>query len=119
MLKATFYIQRTEGGSSSDDIVRMYEDEHELIRIVYSSPEFGGKKGRKMYVSMTKAIDYLGDLMKSLTYDNQPFEFFQVSTAIHPSVLYHISDLETPEVRHIIQDMTEMTLRQSLVATNA
>lgn len=119
MLKATFYIQRSEGGSASDDVIRMYEDDHELIRIVYSSPEFGAKKGRKMYVTMTKAIDYIGDLMKSLRYDTQPFEYFQVSTAVHPSVLYHVSDLDDCEVRHLIQDMTEMALRQSLVATNA
>jgi hypothetical protein len=116
MLKSTFFIQRSSGG---DDIIRMFEEEHEMVRIVYTSPEFHKKKGREMFVTMSKAVDYIGDLMKSLRYDTQPFEYFQVTTAIHPSVVYHVSDLDNFEVRHLIQDMTEMALRQSVVPTNA
>jgi hypothetical protein len=117
MLKATFFIQREGGGK--DDIIRMYEDEHELIRIVYTCPEFSTRKSREMHVTMSKAVDYIGDLMKSLWYDTLPFAYFQVSTMVHPSVVYRVSDLNDYEVRHLIQDMTEMALRQSLVATNA
>ena len=118
MLKATLYIQRTNAPSAdSDDIIRLYEDDdiREMIRIVYSTPEL--RKGTAMYVPAPKAMLYISDLLKTLRHDSQPFEYVQVTTAVHPSILYHVSDMDNYEVRHLIEDTVEVALRQSVFRT--
>lgn len=118
MLKATLYIQRSNAPSvDSDDIIRLYEDDdiREMVRIVYSTPEL--RKGTAMYVPAPRAMAYISDLLKTLRHDSQPFEYVQVTTAIHPSILYHVSDMDNYEVRHLIEDTVEVALRQSVFRT--
>ena len=115
MLKATLYIQRTTSRSSEDDdIIRMYDDDEyrDMIRIVYSTPEL--KKGFEFYMTVPQTLQYLSDTLKTLSHDAQPFEHVQVSTSLHPSVLYHVSDLDCCQTRHLIEDTVETALRRPL-----
>lgn len=111
MLKSTFYIQRKEGRSSNDDVIRIYENQRypELYQIVYSTPEW--KKEVRFHMGRHLVGNYINDLLKSLNYDTDPFEYIQVSTSIHPSIMYHISDLENSDVRHLIEDMVATAIR--------
>jgi hypothetical protein len=115
MLKATLYIQRSTGRSSAeDDVIHMYDDDEyrDMIRITYSTPEL--KKASEFYMTVPQTLQYLGDTLKTLTHDAQPFEHVQVSTSLHPSVLYHVSDLDCCQVRHLIEDTVETALRRPL-----
>jgi hypothetical protein len=112
MLKATLYIQRTNGPSSADDVIHMYDDDEfrDMVRIVYSTPEW--KKSSEFYLPIPKTLDYIHTTLKTLTHDSQPFEYVQVSTTIHPSVLYHVSDLDDGDVRYLIEETIETALRR-------
>jgi len=113
MLKATLFIQRT-ARQSEDDVIRMYADRshRDMIRIVYSTPELN--KDSVVYLPISKAVLYVHDILKSFRYDTRPFEHVQVSTQIHPSVLYHVADLESQEVRDLIEYTVETALRQEI-----
>jgi len=118
MLKATLYVQRTNAPSvDNDDIIRLYDDDEnrDMVRVVYSTPEL--RKGTAIYVPAPKAMAYIGDLLKTLRHDSQPFEYVQVTTAIHPSILYHVSEMDSCEVRHLIEDTVEMALRSTVFRT--
>jgi hypothetical protein len=111
MLKATLYLQRKAGVPGTDDVLRIYEDDEyvEMYRLVYETPEL--KRVQQFYMSRHLVCDYLSDFLTSLRFDSDPFEHVQVSTAIHPSILYHISDLDNCRVRHLVEDTILMAMR--------
>ena len=111
MLAATLYVQRNPDRSSEDDIIRMYESDGmtDVHLVEYSTPET--KKSSRFYMSRKVLLDYVSDILKSLRHDTVPFECVQVTTAIHPSVVYHVADLDDPEVRHIIEDTVYNAIR--------
>ena len=111
MLKVTFYIQRKNSYSEDDDIVQIYDVDSgvDLYRLVYSTPE--AKKSTQFHMTRSVATQYVVDLLQSLKFDSDPFEYFQVTTAIHPSIQYHISDLDNPAVRVLIEEMVYTTLK--------
>ena len=115
MLKVTLNIQRANGPSSTDDVIHMYDDDEfrDMVRIVYSTPEW--KKSSEFYLPISKAVDYIHSTLKTLTHDSQPFEYVQVSTSIHPSVLYHVADLDDCEVRYLIEETVESVLRRPVL----
>ena len=116
MLKVTLFLQRNTG-SENDDVIRMYEDdEHrDMIRVVYSTPEL--KRDSTFYLPTTKAMVYVSDLLKTLYHDSQPFESIQVSSSLHPSILYDVVDLGCCGVRHLIEDTVEAALHQAVFRT--
>ena len=118
MLKTTIYIQRRDGkGEEDDDIIRIYDDDEyrDTVRAVYSTPEL--KKNATFYFTIPHAIAYINDLLKTLRHDSSPFEHVQVTTAIHPSILYHVSDLDSSEIRYLIEDTIEVALRRPVFRT--
>lgn len=117
MLKATLFIQRKNGEREADDTIKIYDDKmmHDMVQIVYTTPDLD--KGKKIFLPISKAIVYINDVLKSFEYDSDPFEYVQLSTAIHPSVLFHTSELEDRETRYLIQDMMEMAIRQPVYNT--
>jgi hypothetical protein len=112
MLKVTLHIQRPNGPSTADDVIYMYDDDEfrDMVRIVYSTPDW--KKSSEFFLPITKAVDYIRTTLKTLTHDSQPFEYVQVTTSIHPIVLYHVSDLDDGDVRYLIEDTIEAALRR-------
>ena len=104
--KVSLFIQKRNTTSSEDDIISIFEspDYSEMYRIVYKPGEFKDKRNQ-FYLSRHLLQDYISDVLKSLNSDSDPFEYIQVSTAQHPSVLYHIGDLQRTETRHLIEDM--------------
>jgi hypothetical protein len=114
MLKATLYIQRTNAPASDDDIIQMFDDDEyrDMVRITYSTPEL--RKCSEFYLTVPQTLQYVSDTLKTLRHDAQPFEHVQVSTLLHPSVLYHVADLDCCEVRHLIEDTLETALRRPI-----
>jgi len=115
MLKATIYIQRkNSSGAETDDKILFYDDSdyHEMVRVVYSSPEL--RKDNAFYLTVPRAMGYLDDVLKTFRHDADPFEYVQVSTQIHPSVLYHVADLDCCSVRHLIVDTVEAAVTRPL-----
>lgn len=115
MLKVTLFIQRSDGHSQADDdIIRIFDDEscRDTFRVVFSTPEL--KKDTIFYASISKATTYISDMLKTLRHDTAPFEYVQVTTSIHPSVLYHVADLDNPEIRYLIEETIDLALRSPI-----
>lgn len=112
MLKATLYIHRKDGRRATDDTIKIYDDKmgYDMVQVVYTTPDL--ENGKRVILPIAKALVYINDVLKSFQYDSDPFEYVQLATAIHPSVLFHTSELEDRETRYLIQDMMEMAIRQ-------
>jgi hypothetical protein len=118
MLKVTLFIQRTGGHTvESDDTIQIFEDEthQDMVRVVYSTSEL--KKNATFSLPVSKAMLYIRDTLKSLRHDSMPFEYVQVTTRIHPSVLYHVSDLDDDDIRYLIEDTVESAIRLQVSLT--
>lgn len=105
MLKVKLFFTRRNG---ADDIVQLYDDEEyfEMVRIVYT-PGDHTKTSNEFWLTRRDTFSYVSSILKSLESDNDPFEYIQVQTAIHPSVMYPVSEMEETSTRHLIEDMIQ------------
>ena len=111
--RVTLYVQRDTNApdSSNDDVIRVYEDDdyRDMYRLVYTAPDM--QKDSTFYMTKSRVLTYVSDLLKTLSHDLVPFESIQVTTLIAPSVIYHVADLDRPEIRHLIEDSIDTALR--------
>lgn len=105
MLKVKLYFTRRNG---PDDIIQLYDDEEyfEMVKIIYT-PGDHTKTSNAFWLTRRDTFSYLSSILKSLQSDNDPFEFVQVQTAIHPSVMYPVSEFEESRARWLIEDMIQ------------
>ncbi len=110
MYRASVYFTRKDMNSYSDDriIVTARNDSRDLFDVKYDTPDL---KNRKFTTSCSGVLQYVGDILNSMQHDMDPFEHIQVNTAVHPSVMYHVADMDDSEVRNLILDMMRDALR--------
>lgn len=110
--KVSLYIQKSRETPNDDDVISIYEtpDYSEMFRVVFKPGEYKERRNQ-FYMSRHVLQDYISDTLKSLNADSDPFEYVQVTTTHHPSVLYHVSDLENTQTRHMIEDMIMTAVR--------
>ena len=113
MYTATLHLTRTGKTSSEDDriIIQHNATYPNLFDVTYSTPEL--KMARRFTVDETKVMDFLSDILESLPYDHEPFEEVQVSTAIHPNILYAVANIGM-HVRGIILNSIRFALRADI-----
>lgn len=111
MIRTTIYLTQRGAGQSHDDVIHIStnDDSRELFDVVYKTPEL--RKAKKFSATESVVLDYVADILRALGNDMDPFENFQLTTAIHPSIFYHVSDLELPSVRGDILAMIRTSLR--------
>lgn len=111
MFKVRFIVTRKQGGISNDDkiLVETYQNEHDLLKVTYSTPDY--RQNKTFLASQSRVLDYLEDVLYSLSRDTDPFSHFQLSTIVHPSVIYHVADLYDKDIRDVIMNMTRDSLR--------
>lgn len=110
MIKAEIFLTRP-GGGSGDDIIKISEcsASHHLFGVTYRAPDYANRK--RFVLSESRVIDYVEDILRSLQHDSDPFEFVQISTPIHPSILYHVSDMDNSATRDLVITMIRMAMR--------
>lgn len=103
MLKAKLFFTRRNG---PDDIIQFYDDEEyfEMVRVVYTPGEHT-KKSNEFWLTRRDTFSYVSTVLKSLESDNDPFEYVQLQTAIHPSIMYPVSEFENTYTRWLVEDM--------------
>lgn len=114
MYATRILFTRRDLGESSDDaiLVTADPDTPDIFEVVYRTPEV--KMDRKFFASYSGVLDYIEDTLTSMRHDMDPFENIQVLTAIHPSVLYHVSDMDESVTRDLIIKMIGDSLRRSV-----
>ncbi len=112
MLKAIVHFVTKD---NRDDILRIFDDDtHEdMYRVVYKPHDIPSGVN-EMYLSYPDLQDYFSTILKSLENDTEPFEYIQIMTPIHPSVMYHTSELEDREVRWRVEDMVFLACRKAI-----
>ena len=115
MLRCRLFIVKDLDNRKLDDTLVIYdvEENPDMFRIVYHSSDYS-RKQTQFHLSRSTTLNYIEDLLRSLKYDTEPFEYVQVSTEIHPSVLYHMMDLEKLAVRNLITDMIHTALKYKI-----
>ncbi len=62
-----------------------------------------------------KCTAYVHQMLRSLQTDSDPFEFFQVSSKIGPSVIYSIDELGSPRTRAFVEESIMFALTSGVV----
>ena len=111
MVSFTLLFTRKDKGSAHDDkiIVSRHEECSDIFDVVYRSPEL--RSDRKFIASFSGVLSYVEDVLTSMRHDIEPFENIQMMTVIHPSVLYHVSDMDESMVRDLILNMARDSMR--------
>jgi hypothetical protein len=109
MLKASLYFTRSGRGRAHDDVIHISENEssRELFDIVYKTPELRRSKRFTMPEKDVKA--YLSNLIRMMSHDSDPFENLQLTTAIQPSIFFHMADAQ--ENVYVLLEMISTALR--------
>lgn len=111
MHRATLLLTRKGLNSSHDDTINIdrSEDSMGMFKVTY---KYEGSPNTRTFVACEmNVLQYVEDILTSLSYDVDPFHHIQVDTAIHPSVMYHHLDLEMSCVRDRILNQIENALR--------
>lgn len=112
MIKAKLFFTRT---GREDDIIQVFDDDEyiEMVRIVYTPGEYT-KASNEFFLTRRDAMTYLSNILKSMTSDTDPFEFVELQTAMHPSVMYPIGELEETRTRWLLEDMIDQAIRTNI-----
>jgi hypothetical protein len=109
MQKVKLYFTRRNG---SDDIIQMYDDEThvDMVRLVYT-PGDHTKRSHEFHLTSRDVLSYVGNILKAMNNDVDPFEFVQIQTAIHPSIMFSAMDVGCRRVQDVLDDMIFQAIR--------
>ena len=109
MQKVKLFFTRRRG---ADDIVQMYDDEThvDMVRVVYT-PGDHTKKSNVFYLTTRDVLSYVDNILKAMDHDTDPFEYMQIQTAIHPSIMFSAMDLSSRRVQDLVDDMIFQAIR--------
>jgi hypothetical protein len=109
MLKVKLFFTRRNG---ADDILQMYDDEThvDMVRLVYT-PGDHTKKSNVFHLTTKDVLSYVGNIFSAMDHDTDPFEFMQIQTAIHPSIMFSAMDLSSRRVQDTLDDMIFQAIR--------
>jgi hypothetical protein len=109
MQKVKLYFTRRNG---SDDIIQMYDDEThvDMVRLVYT-PGDHTKRSHEFHLTSRDVLSYVGNILKAMNNDVDPFEFVQIQTAIHPSIMFSAMDVGCRRIQDVLDDMIFQAIR--------
>ncbi len=109
MQKVKLFFTRRHG---ADDIIQIYDDESyvDMVRLVYT-PGDHTKKSNVFYMTTRDVLSYVGNIFRSMSHDVDPFEYLQIQTAIHPSIMFSAMDLSSHRVQDLLDDMIFQAMR--------
>ena len=106
----TLFLTRNDA-VRNDDVIHFdtVEDLSDFVRVTTKYAPVGTSAGkgfdRSFVLSRSGAVDYVNAVVRSLIMDVDPFKNLQVCSAIFPSVIYAVEDLEDHTVFSSIQDI--------------
>jgi hypothetical protein len=109
MLKVKLFFTRRNG---DDDIVQMYDDEThvDMVRVVYT-PGDHTKKSNVFHLTTRDVLSYVDNILRAMGNDVDPFEFVQIQTAIHPSIMFSAMDVHSRRIQDTLDDMIFQAIR--------
>lgn len=101
-------------GEVRDEMIHIVDAEHDFLVVLAPNDV---DRTYKFHLSRSSVMDYVHDLLRSLSADHDPFDTFQVTTAIHPAILFHVLDID--KNAHLIKDMIYMALNTRITTSRA
>lgn len=95
---ATVFIQKT--GNKDDVIDILSTNVVGMYKLVYTPGD--GKFKYRFSMIHGRVMDYMTNMLRTLSADIEPFDYIQIATHIGPSVMYNIADLDDREIRNDI-----------------
>lgn len=108
------FLRKQSSPASEDDILNVVEDTTSDTYYRLTFRPWDLKKAAEFYLDTEDTLDYIRTLLRTLTYDTTPFEEIQVDTVIHPSILYHVSDLDNYDIRRDVMNTIGDALRHDV-----
>jgi hypothetical protein len=104
------YADRKE----KDDILRVFRStfDTDYFNVTFTTTGHGGdSRAYSTYMTESRLLRHIDTIMDSLRLDQVPFEEVQVTTPIHPIVMYHVSQLDNLDVLRTIGETAAAALR--------
>lgn len=117
MQRAALLFTRKGKGPRHDDriLIHSIPECAEAYKVTYRTPEL--TRNKVFTTSYHGVMQYVEDVLYSMSHDLDAFEFIQVYTAIHPSVLYCPGDMADNDIRRLILNMIRDGLRHDISRT--
>lgn len=97
-----------------DDILRVYRStfDNDYFKVTFTGNEgTADAKSYSTYMSESRLLRHIDTILDTLRLDHVPFEEVQVTTPIHPIVMYHVSQLDNLDVLRAIGEAAATALR--------
>jgi hypothetical protein len=116
MMLLSIQITRDDENESRDDIIRIrtVEDMPDIVSVKAKFRNNAEDVENQFYLPRGAAIDYVNTLIGSIQCDNEPFDSVQLNSAMFPSVMYRVSDLNEDSVRSSIQNIVYSTFNTTV-----
>jgi hypothetical protein len=111
MLVTTLHFIKND---EPDEILRIYRKNYDSFKCVFQPGDI--RSTFTFYLTREAMNEYINETIQMVAEDDvDPYEQVQVSTMIHPRILFHVSDLTKAEVRERVWGMIVMSWNSSLV----
>jgi hypothetical protein len=104
------YADRKE----KDDILRVFRStfDTDYFNVTFTTTgDVGDSRAYSTYMTESRVLRHIDTILDSLRLDLVPFEEVQVTTPIHPVVMYHVSQLDNLDVLRTIGEAAAIALR--------
>ena len=111
MILLSIQITRDDNNESRDDLIRIrtVEDMPDIVSVKTKFRNNSEDIENQFYLPRGAAIDYVNTLIGSIQCDDEPFDSIQLNSAMFPSVMYRVSQLDEDSVRSSIQNIVYST----------
>jgi hypothetical protein len=109
IFKATIHFTRPN--NQPDDILYIHQmDVPNIYHLIFKPKEYVRARN-EFYMNTNDLLMYIRNLLSTLEHDTEPYENVQLTTAIHPAILFHVSDMDKFEVRDKFESLLKTALR--------
>ncbi len=109
-----FLTRKGDDRTTRDDVISVWENATTPAVFTVKYRPGDGDRTRMFYMCEKETMSYLSSMFKSLDYDTDPFDKIQITTAIHPSIIYDVAAVADAQVRYAMEDMIEDSLHTKI-----
>lgn len=103
---ANLFIQKS--GCPDDEIGILSSTVPGMYKLTYKPND--GKSTYSFFMDQQRVLDYVANVLRTLSTDIEPFHYVQIQTMTAPSVMYNIADLDDMEIRNDIMQAIHFAL---------
>lgn len=117
-IKTTLRFIRSGEGQDYDDVITISTTRiSDVFRVVYTPGDSDTGSVYTSYMSRSKTMKYVSDILRGMCYDVDPFDRIQIQTDLHPSIMYSVSDMDSAVARENLENMVDASLHTTVIRT--